>query len=70
MTVAVVGFFALALAGWVNGVSPYTCSVKAAAGAVAIYIVARIAGRLIASIVADAIVRSMPRSPGNEEQQG
>jgi hypothetical protein len=52
------GFFALALVGWASGLSPFVCGMRALGGAAALYVLVSIAGRLVAGIVADAIVRS------------
>ena len=58
ITVAVVGAFALALVGWCSGLAPHTCAIRAGVGMVALYLMVRVAGRIIAGIIADAIVRS------------
>lgn len=58
ITVAVVGAFALALVGWCSGLPPHTCAMRAAIGMVALYLMVRVAGRIIVAIIADAIVRN------------
>ena len=69
VTIAVIGFFVLATIGWACGASPYGCGMKAAAGAVIIYLLARVSGRVLIGIVADGIVRDMLRSKESTEEQ-
>ena len=68
MTVAVIGFLVLAMIGWACGASPYGCGMKAAAGAVIIYLLARVSGRVLIGIVADGIARDMLRRKENTEE--
>ncbi len=58
VTIAVMTFFASAGLGLAGGATPFSCSMKAVAAAVVIYIVARIAGGIAARIIADAMVQS------------
>ncbi len=53
---AVATFFVMALVGWACDVSVFVCSLKALAGAVAIFVLLRWAGSVVAGIVASAIV--------------
>jgi hypothetical protein len=57
-TIALIGLFVLAFVGWYNGVSPETCALKALIGAVILYVVVKIVGEWVASMVADAYVDS------------
>jgi len=66
-TVAVIAFFALALIGWACGASPYGCGMKAATGALGVYLLARISGRILIGIVADGIARNLPQPEEDTE---
>jgi uncharacterized membrane protein YuzA (DUF378 family) len=59
LKVATMGFFSLAMVGWVCGLSPLTCGLRALVGAAALFVLAKLAGRLAAAILADGIARSM-----------
>lgn len=52
---AVLIFFVMALAGWLWGCSPAACGARALGGAVVMYAVVRIAGRIVVKILIDAI---------------
>jgi len=58
VTIAVLGFFVLAAVGWCAGLSTDACAVRAAVGMVVLYVMVRVAHRVVVSIVADAIVRN------------
>jgi len=58
---AVVIFFAMAVAGWLCGSSPGACGLRALGGAVVMYVVTQIAGRIVIKILLDAIVDSQIR---------
>lgn len=52
-----VAFFVLALVGQVSDVTPWVVGLRAVAGGVVLYVVARLCGRLASHILADAMVR-------------
>ncbi len=56
--ISVVGFFGLAIVGWISGLAPHTCGIRAAGGAVVLFVLMRFAGRLTTRILADAIVEN------------
>jgi len=62
--ISVMGFFVLAFVGWSCGLSTYACGLKALGGAAMLYVVARLAGRLAAGVVADTIVNNMTNGRG------
>ena len=55
---AVISFFALAFVGWINGVPVFICGMRALGGAVALYLVIGLGGRIAIRIIADAVVRA------------
>ncbi len=57
ISVAAVGFFGLAAVGWLCGQPPLICALRAAAGAVVLYVVVRVATRLALNILVDAVMR-------------
>ncbi|KPK86764.1 MAG: hypothetical protein AMJ81_00435 [Phycisphaerae bacterium SM23_33] len=52
------GLFVLAGAAWLGGCSTFTCALRGLIGGVIIYLGARVALKLLASIVADTIVKA------------
>jgi len=61
------GFFALAIVGWFSDVPPLTCALRALAGAAAMYVVVRVAGRIVMNIMVDAVMRSLTQGRGRRE---
>lgn len=57
ITVAVLGFFVLAIVGWCSGLSTDACALRALVGMVALYGMVRVATRVVVRIMADALVR-------------
>jgi len=55
--VAVGGCFAMAGVGLACGVTPLVCTIRAGLGGVALYVAARVAGRLAAHILAGAVLQ-------------
>jgi hypothetical protein len=53
---ATAGFFALAIVGTAMGVPPFLCAVRAVIGAVALFAIVMVAGRLVLTVVVDAFV--------------
>ena len=62
INIAVASFFILAFVGWINGVPLFVCSTRAAAGAVAIYLLVSLAGKAAIRIFVDAAV-ARPTEP-------
>lgn len=67
---AVLLFFVMAGVGWVCGLSPETCTVRALLGACAVYILVQLAGQLvirvlIAALVDDQLKRYQDRNQGS-----
>ena len=54
---AMVGFFSMAFAGWISDVPVFVCGLRATAGAVAMYILIRLAGTLVIRIIASIAVK-------------
>jgi hypothetical protein len=55
-TIATIGFFVLAIVGMATGVPPLVCGVRAVVGAVALFVIVMVGGRLALTVVADAFV--------------
>ena len=61
LTIAVAGFFVLAIVGWASGVDPFTCGVRALIGAAILYVLATLAGRIVLRIMVDTVVKGTSR---------
>jgi len=70
VTVAVLGFFVLAGVGWFSGVAPFLCGIRALIGAAVLYVLARIAGRVLVHIMADAMLRGSAGGKGSTNESG
>lgn len=70
MTISVMGFFAMAIVGWVCGLTPFACAVKATTGAAALYVVIRFAGWLAVNIITDVIVGDLSGDSGSRRHTG
>ena len=68
--ISVMGFFALAIVGLVSGLSIHVCALKALGGAVALYVLMRVAGRLTAGILADVIIRHLSEQGTGRNRRG
>jgi len=66
-TISAVSFFVLAGIGWYSGLTPLACSIRAGVGALTMLVVVTVIGRVVAGILADAIVRG-GRREWNEER--
>ena len=64
---AVVGLLVLAIIGTASGVPPAACSLRALVGAAVLYVLARVAGRVLIEAAADALRRGGPRQ---DKKQG
>jgi hypothetical protein len=58
---AAVGFFALAIIGMAHGVSPFTCALRALAGAAVIFVLVLVVGRVMLNVIVDGMLESMSR---------
>jgi ABC-type proline/glycine betaine transport system permease subunit len=61
VTAAVVVFFAMALVGAACGAEPLDCGLRGLAGAAAAYVLVGFGGRVVLSILADAVLRGPSR---------
>jgi hypothetical protein len=66
--ISVFGFFVLAGVGCLSDVPSLTCATRALIGAVCLFLMANVAGKVIVSILVDAIVRS--QSGGQDRPRG
>jgi uncharacterized membrane protein len=64
---AVVAFFGMALIGAVSGATPFTCALRALAGAAIMYVFMRVAGRVVVAILVEALVGRPPASPEEKD---
>ena len=73
LSIAVTSFFVLAIVCWLSDLTPMICALRAGAGAVAIYFIVRLGGRLAVGILVDAVLKSSSatarKENGNEGQQ-
>lgn len=63
-SIAVAGFFVLAGVGCLSGVDPLTCGIRAVIGAAAMYVLAKMAGRIVLKIMVDAVIRGAKPDEG------
>lgn len=66
---AVLLFFVMAVAGWLWGCSPAVCATRALGGAVVMYAVVQIAGRIIVKILIDAVVDSQIQKQAKKDNE-
>lgn len=66
---AVFVFFVMAVAGWLFGCSPALCASRALAGAVVMYAVVQICGRIVIRILLHAMVESQLRKQSGRDRQ-
>lgn len=69
---AVIGFFVVAFVGTISGVEPHVCSLRALAGAAAMYVLTRICGGVLIRVLADAAIRgmNMQQQKGSSDNSG
>ncbi len=67
VTISTIGFFVMAVVGWASDVPVDVCAMRAAGGAAALYIMSRLVGRLVLSIMVDAVVSERSGSPKSGE---
>ena len=67
VTVAVMGFFVLAGVGWLAGLSPFECGLKALIGGAALYILTTMAGRMVVNVMVRTIMSATADSTQQDE---
>lgn len=70
VSIAVTGFFAIAIIGWSSGLSPFTCCKRALLGAAAVYIAGVCAVKVINAILMSAIINHQIRRQQEENNAG
>ena len=65
--IAAIAFFAVAAVGWVSGLEPLECGLRALQGAAALFVMALVAGKIVIRILADAAVR---QDKGRDDPRG
>jgi len=55
---AVPAFFIIAIAGWISGLTPFTCCKRAVAGAVIAYFIGAYAMKIINAVLINAMIKS------------
>lgn len=66
---AVFVFFMMAVAGWLFGCSPALCGSRALIGAVVVYGMVQLSGRIVIRILLHAMVESQLRKQANRDRQ-
>lgn len=66
VSISVVSFFLLALVGWCSGLPVFVCSMRALAGAAVLYVIVKVAGRLILAVMVDAVIKSRSSDQARE----
>jgi hypothetical protein len=56
---SIIVFFAMAIIGMASGTPPFTCSLRALAGAAIAFLLVRVAGRIVVRILVDALMGSL-----------
>ena len=57
ISISVAGFFVLAAIGLLCGVPVYVCALRAAGGAVALWLMIRVAGKVVLNVFVDAMIK-------------
>ena len=65
---AILLFFVMAIVGWFSGLTPETIASRSIGGAVAIYLLVRFAGTLVARVIMRALVNEQMRRHQQTEQ--
>ena len=68
VTIAVFGFFIFAAAGWLCGLSPFACSVKALTGAIVLYFVAGFAGKVFVNVMVQTVMKAQAEQAREDEE--
>ena len=58
MTAAAMGFFGMAVVGWLSDVPPLTCGIRALIGVAAVYVLVILAARVLMNIIISAIIKN------------
>jgi hypothetical protein len=66
ISAAVIFFFIIAIVGWFNSFTPFTCTKRALAGAVIVYIISTIVVKVINNIIIDAIANKQIDKQGGK----
>jgi hypothetical protein len=67
LILAIMGFFLMACVGWACGQEPLVCAIRSAVGAVALYVIMRLAGGLAVRILVDAVMRNPSQPRGRKD---
>lgn len=67
---AVLGFFVIAILGWISGLSQLTCCKRALIVAIIVYFSCSLALRVVNAILMDAIVNSQMKQKDKEAANG
>lgn len=67
--IAILVFFLIAIIGWINNLSPATCTTRALICAIAIYYICKIAIKLITGIIVNHILDSKLKEMMQKQQQ-
>lgn len=66
---AVLMFFVISIVAWASGLSPATSASRAMTAAVAVYILVRLAGKLVCSVLMRALVNEQIRRRQQSQQK-
>ena len=71
ISIATIVFFGLAIVGWLSGVPPLLCGLRALAGAAAIYVMSIFVGRCVIRILAESSggIKKDEISDGKEQRK-
>jgi hypothetical protein len=58
ISIAVLFFFIIAIAGWINRLTPFTCCKRAAAGAIFAYFIGTYAVKVVNAVLINAMIKS------------
>lgn len=66
ISAAVLFFFVIAIVGWFNDLSPLTCTKRAIACALVVYIITSLVVKVLNSIIIDAIAKNQVDKQGDK----
>ncbi len=70
VSIAVICFFAVAVIGWMSGLSPFICCKRALVGAAAAYIAGACAAKAINAILMNAMITNQMKQQKEEDDAG
>ena len=70
ISVAAAGFFLLAAVGLINDVPVFVCAMRGLVGAVVLFLMAHVSGRIVLRILVDTIVAQARRSQNARKSTG